>query len=82
MIFDFSKTVHVDDSVAMVIVRLINVVVKSDTHLIITGLGGTVADTLNSLDVLRQVPESHVVRDMDQCRALARQLLQVEREKI
>lgn len=82
VIFDFSKTVHIDDSVAMVIVRLINVVVKSDTQLIITGLGGTVADTLNSLDVLQQVPESHVVRDMDECRDLAQRLLQVEREKI
>jgi len=82
VIFDFSKTVHIDDSVAMVIVRLINIVVKSDTHLIITGLGGAVADTLNSLDVLNQVPEAHVVQDMDECRALAAQLLELEDEKI
>lgn len=82
VIFDFSKTVHIDDSVAMVIVRLINIVVKSDTHLIITGLGGTVADTLNSLDVLHQVPEAHVVQDMEECRALAAQLLELEDEKI
>ncbi|MXZ43976.1 MAG: SulP family inorganic anion transporter [Gammaproteobacteria bacterium] len=82
VIFDFSKTVHIDDSVAMVIVRLINVVVKSDTHLIIMGLGGSVADTLNSLDVLQQVPEAHVVGDMDESRELAAQLLEVQREKI
>lgn len=82
VIFDFSKTVHIDDSVAMVIVRLINVVVKSDTHLIIMGLGGSVADTLNSLDVLQQVPEAHVVGDMDESRVLAAQLLEVQTEKI
>lgn len=82
VIFDFSKTDHIDDSVAMVIVRLINIVVKSDTELIITGLGGSVADTLNSLDVLRQVPQTHVVRDMDECRVLAIQLLEVEDKKI
>ena len=77
VIFDFSKTVHIDDSVAMVIVRLIKVVVESDTKLIITGLGGAVAETLNSLDVLHQVPDAHIVRDMDECRILAKQLLAV-----
>lgn len=82
VIFDFSKTVHIDDSVAMVIVRLINVVVKSDTHLIIKGLGGTVADTLHSLDVLQQVPEGHVVGNMDECRVLAAQLLDIRYEEI
>ena len=77
VIFDFAKTVHIDDSVAMVIVRLIKVVVESNTKLIITGLGGAVAETLNSLDVLRQVPDAHVVQSMDECRVLARQLLAV-----
>ena len=75
VIFDFSKTIHIDDSVAMVIVRLINVVVKSDTQLIITGLRGAVAETLNSLDVLKQVPEANIVQNMDECRVLAKQLL-------
>ena len=75
VIFDFSKTIHIDDSVAMVIVRLINVVVKSDTQLIITGLRGAVAETLNSLDVLKQVPEANIVQNMDECRVPAKQLL-------
>ena len=75
VIFDFSKTVHIDDSVAMVIVRLINVVLKNGTQLIITGVGGAVAETLHSLDVLKQVPKDHVMRDLDECRALARKLL-------
>ena len=77
VIFDFSKTVHIDDSVAMVIVRLINVVVNSRTKLIITGLRGAVADTLNSLDVLHRVPDAHIVRDMDECRVLAKKFLVV-----
>ena len=77
VIFDFSKTIHIDDSVAMVIVRLINVVIKSNTQLIIMGLGGAVAETLSSLDVLSQVPRSHVVRDMEECRVLAKQMLAV-----
>ena len=77
VIFDFSKTVHIDDSVAMVIVRLINVVVNSHTQLIITGLRGAVADTLNSLDVLHRVPDAHIVRDMDECRVLAKKILAV-----
>lgn len=77
VIFDFSKTVHIDDSVAMVIVRLINVVVNSDTKLIVTGLSGAVEETLESLDVLKQVPNSNIVRDMDECRVLAKKLLAV-----
>lgn len=77
VIFDFSRTVHIDDSVAMVIVRLINVVINSDTELIITGLSGAVADTLNSLDVLHRVPDAHIVRDMDECRVLAKKILAV-----
>ena len=61
----------------MVIVRLIKVVVERDTKLIITGLGGAVAETLNSLEVLHQVPDAHIGRDMDECRILAKQLLAV-----
>ncbi len=77
VIFDFSKTVHIDDSVAMVIVRLINVVINSDTKLIITGLRGAVADTLNSLAVLHRVPKTHIVPDLDECRVLAKKILAV-----
>ena len=77
VIFDFSKSVHIDDSVAMVIVRLINVVINSDTKLIITGLRGAVAETLNSLAVLHRVPEAHIVPDLDECRVLAKKILAV-----
>lgn len=51
VIFDFSGTVYIDDSAAMVIGQLLEVAAGSDTECIVTGLSEDVAATLHSLDI-------------------------------
>ena len=75
VIFDFSDTVHVDESAAMVIDRLMEVAKSAGTGLIIVGLSGPVRDTLNALSVLRHVPEGRTVQTLDEAREVARDLL-------
>ena len=75
VIFDFSKTTYVDDSAAMVIERLIGVADSARTPCIVMGLSGSVADTLHTLDVLRNVPKSRIVGSLDEARRVAKELL-------
>ena len=75
VIFDFSKATHVDDSAAMVIKELIDFAAKEHTEIIVAGLSGHVADTLEALDILQDVPEGHVVETLDQARQAATNFL-------
>ncbi len=75
VIFDFSETVYLDDTAAMVINQLIDVAEKEHTETIVLGLSGPVAQTLRTLDVLRHVPEHHIVETRDQARQIAKKLL-------
>ena len=56
VILDFSETNHIDDSAALVIEQLIDTAAASGTDCIVTGLSGTPAASLESLDVLGRVP--------------------------
>ncbi len=76
VIFDFSETVHVDDSAAMVIGRLLEVAAESETECIIMGLGNDVAVTLHSLDILAKVPADRMIGTMDEARRVAREALE------
>lgn len=75
VILDFSETDHIDDSAALVIEQLVDTAAASGTDCIVTGLGGSPAATLESLNVLRHVPAEHVVGTLDTAREKARQLL-------
>ena len=75
VIFDFSDATYVDDSAAMVIEQLIGVAGSARTPCIVTGLSGSVADTLEALDILRKVPKDRIVATLDEARAVARALL-------
>ncbi len=74
VIFNFSNTIHIDDSVAMVIVRLINATLDSNTQILVTGLKGDTAKTLDSLDVLARVPNENILETMDECKQFARKM--------
>ena len=78
VIFDFSDTVYVDDSAAMVIGQLLEVAAGSDTECIVMGLGGDVAATLNSLDILGDVPAGRIVGTLDEARRAAKAALEVD----
>ena len=77
VIFDFSETVHVDDSAAIVIARLMDVASESDTELIVMGLSGEVLEAFREFNLLRAVPEERRVETLDDAREIARGLLNV-----
>ena len=75
VIFDFTNTVHMDDSAALVMERLIDAAAAAKTECIVLNLSGSVANTLNSLNVFRRVPAERFVADLDGARELAGRLL-------
>ncbi len=77
VIFDFSDTVHVDDSAAMVIAQLMSAARKAGTELVVVGLSGPVLEIFRALDLLRNVPPGRNVETMDEAREIARALLNV-----
>ena len=76
VIFDFSGATYIDDSAAMMIRRLLATAAGEDTECIVMGLSGKVARTLQALDILRDLPEDHVVETMDEARSVAIRLLE------
>ncbi len=77
VIFDFTDTVSVDDSAALVVEQLIDVAMDEDTECIVMGLAGRPATTLYALNVLKRVPEDHIVETLDEAREISKQLLGV-----
>ena len=75
VIFDFSQATYFDDSAAMVIKKLMDIAREEQTGLIVMGLSGSVAKTLQALAVLREVPEKQVVSTLDEARQAAKDLL-------
>ena len=77
VIFDFTDTVSVDDSAALVVEQLIDIALDEDTECIVMGLEGRPATTLYALNVLKRVPEDHIVETLDEAREISKQLLGV-----
>ncbi len=76
VILDFSDTVYMDDSAALVVEQLIDTAKDQDTECIIMGLGGMPAVTLKALDALKNVPEERMVETRDEARELAMGILE------
>jgi SulP family sulfate permease len=77
VILDFSETLYMDDSAALVVEQMIDVARAEDTECIVMGLTGDPAATLGSLNVLRHIPAGHIVDDLDGAREVAKRLLDV-----
>ena len=75
VIFDFSDTVYMDDSAALVMEQLVDTAVEEGTECIVMNLSGTVADALHSLNVLKGIPKDRFVDTLDEARQLSRSLL-------
>ena len=75
VIFDFSDTIHLDDSAAMVVEQMIDLARDEDTAAIIMGLAGSVERNLRALNIFRQIPADRVVGTLEEARAAARRIL-------
>ncbi len=77
VILDFSNTVYMDDSAALVMEQLIDGAMAEDVNCIVMGLTGLPATTLSALNVLRHVPEENFVEDLDGAREVAKRILAI-----
>ena len=76
VILDFSETVYMDDSAALVAEQMIDTARAEDTECIVMGLSGHPAENLDALNVLQHVPEDHFAETIDDARGIAKGLLQ------
>ena len=75
-IFDFSRTLYIDDSAAVIISELIGVAVAARSRtIIIAGMRQHIADTLHSMRLLDRVPPGNFVADMEGAKGLIRPML-------
>ena len=75
VILDFTDTVYVDDSAALVVESMIETAMAEDTECIVMGLAGMPKVTLNALNVLQHVPADRFVANLDEARETAERLL-------
>ena len=78
VILNFTDTVYMDDSAALVIERLVETAKVENTECIVMGLDGLPATTLNALNVLKDIPEDRFVDTLDEARETARRILDGE----
>ena len=76
VIFDFSDTIYVDDSAALVVEQLIENAASEDTDCIVMGLKEQPARTLDALNVLDAVPQEQIVETIDAARDVAWEILE------
>ena len=76
VIFDFAEASYIDDSAAMLMHQLIEVATHEHTEVVVANLSGSVADTLDALGVLQEVPEDRVVASREAARRIAYRLVE------
>lgn len=76
VILNFSDTVHIDDSAALVVEQLIDTAAIQDTDCVVMGLSGMPARNLFALDILKRVPQDQIVGDWTEAREVAARLLE------
>ena len=76
VILDFSNTVYIDDSAALVVEQVIDAAIEQDTRCIVMGLTGLPATSLLALNVLQRVPTGQFATNLDEARVIARQMLE------
>ena len=75
VILDFTDTVYMDDSAALVVEQMIDVATDEDTGCIVMALEGMPETTLKALNVLKDVPEDQFVKTLDEAREVAKRML-------
>ncbi len=75
-IFDFSRTVYIDDSAAVIISELIGVAMAARHRtIVIAGLHQEIADTLHSMKLLDRVPSGNFADDLEEAKQIVRPML-------
>ena len=75
VILDFTDTVYIDDSAALVVEQMIDVALTLDTHCILVGLGGVPETALRALNAIDAVPEEHIVDKLEDAKVVALEML-------
>lgn len=75
VILDFSETVYIDDSAALVVEQMIDVADSQETDCVAVGLTGAPAATLESLRALKNVPADRFADDIGEAQSIAIRLL-------
>ena len=81
VILDFSDTVYIDDSAALVVEQMIDVAITEDTRCILVGLDGVPETALRALNAIDKVPEEHIVDNLDDAKVIALQMLGLDTER-
>ena len=76
VIIDFSETVYMDDSAALVVEQFIDIAIDEKTECILLGASDRPLGSIQALDVLQRVPADRFVNDLDEARDLAERLLE------
>ena len=75
-IFDFSRTMYIDDSAAVAISELIGLAMAARNRtIVIAGMRQDVADTLHSMKLLDRVPPGNFAADVEEAKEVIRPLL-------
>lgn len=75
-IFDFSRTVYIDESAAVILSELIGVAMAARARtIIISGMRKDIADTLHSMRLLDRVPADNFAADLEEAKQFIRPLL-------
>ncbi len=78
VIIDFSETLYMDDSAAMVVEQMLDIAGDEDTEAIVMGLSNSpVERNLRALNILQGVPEDRFVANLDEAREVARKILNI-----
>ncbi len=75
VILDFTDTVYMDDSAALVVEQLIDAALTQGADCIIMGLDGLAASTLRAFNVLKRIPRDHFVNNLDEAKMVERRVL-------
>ncbi len=75
VILDFSDTIYIDDSAALVVEQMIDTAFEQDTDCIIMGMSGPTVSSLHALNVLQRIPQNQFVDTLDEARDTAKRIL-------
>ena len=75
VILDFSDTIYIDDSAALVVEQMIDTAFEQDTDCIIMGISGPTVSSLHALNVLQRIPQDQFADTLDESRDIAKRIL-------